>query len=97
MYAVQERIGRPASTYRRFLTETITTRADDPPTPSGTEVWVDTASGSDSDPGTGAQPLATIGAALDLAQPGVPVRVAAGVYYEALDLPRGGDIGQPIV
>jgi MYXO-CTERM domain-containing protein len=78
-------------------TERVTTRADEPPTPTGTEIWVDGASGSDTHPGTAAQPLATIGAALDLAQPGDTVRVADGVYYESLDLPRGGDTDQPIV
>ncbi len=80
-----------------ILTERVTTRADAPPTPTGGELWVDGASGSDSNPGTQGQPLATIQAALELAQPGDTVRVAAGVYYEALDFPRGGENGQPIV
>ncbi|MFE7215492.1 right-handed parallel beta-helix repeat-containing protein [Streptomyces sp. NPDC057611] len=46
--------------------------------------------GSDTAPGTSAEPLRTINAAAQKAQPGDTVRVRAGIYREEVVLPRGG-------
>jgi alpha-L-arabinofuranosidase len=46
--------------------------------------------GNDSHPGTAEQPLRTIQAAANRAQPGDTVTVHAGIYRERVDPPRGG-------
>ena len=46
--------------------------------------------GNDSNPGTPAAPLRTIGRAAELAQPGDVVTVHEGVYRERVNPPRGG-------
>jgi hypothetical protein len=41
--------------------------------------------------------VATIQGALDVAQPGDVVEVATGTYFEKVEFPRSGQLGQPIV
>ncbi|MBN1458094.1 MAG: right-handed parallel beta-helix repeat-containing protein [Armatimonadetes bacterium] len=53
--------------------------------------------GSDDAPGTVEEPLATIGRAAALVQPGETVVVRGGVYREQLKLTRGGTLDAPIV
>ncbi len=96
-YEIAVTVQDPDNAAPEVLSAVVRTRADAPPTPSGTELWVDAAAGDDGNPGTQASPLATIQAALDLAQAGDTVHVEPGVYYEALDLPRGGTDGNPLV
>lgn len=58
-------------------------------TPAGAKVWyVRAVGGSDSGPGTQAQPLAHIQKAIDLAGPGDAVAIASGSYVESLKLTR---------
>ena len=57
---------------------------------------VSSTSGSDSNDGTSARPFKTVSAAAQVAFPGDTVRVAAGVYREQVDPPRGGTDGAPI-
>jgi parallel beta-helix repeat protein len=54
-------------------------------------------SGSDEAPGTAEEPLATIGRAAALVQPGETVVVRGGTYRKLLRLDRGGTIDAPIV
>jgi hypothetical protein len=53
-------------------------------------------SGSDEHAGTKDQPFRTIQHAADRAQPGDTVLVAAGLYAEAVTVPRSGAAGKPI-
>ncbi len=53
-------------------------------------------SGSDSNPGTLAAPLATINRGMELAQPGDSVLVRGGVYRETVTSVRSGTAAQPI-
>lgn len=48
-------------------------------------------SGNDLYEGTAAQPLRTISAAAELAQPGDVIKVHEGVYRERINPPRGGE------
>jgi len=73
------------------------TRADAPPAPAGGHLWVDAVGGDDAQPGTQAAPLASIGAALEQAQPGDTIHVLPGIYYEALAPPSGGTAEAPLV
>src|SRR4051812_11209185 len=57
---------------------------------------VSATAGADTNPGTESRPFRTISAAAAVAKPGDTVRVAAGVYRERVDPPRGGVDGQPI-
>ena len=52
---------------------------------------------ADNNPGTPEEPLKTIGAAAELAQPGDTVLVRAGIYREWVAPPRGGKKDAPIV
>ena len=52
--------------------------------------------GSDANPGTLALPWATLQHAADTAQAGDTVYVRAGVYHQAVVLPRSGEAGRPI-
>jgi hypothetical protein len=54
-------------------------------------------SGDDTTPGTVAQPLRTIQACANLAQPGDICSVEAGVYRETVIPPRSGAASAPIV
>lgn len=62
---------------------------------TGRTWWV-AANGRDGAAGTGVDPLRSIQAAADLAQPGDEVRVRAGVYEQTLDTPRPGTAASPI-
>jgi len=73
--------------------ETQTTGAPAKPAPGGREYHVAT-SGDDARDGTAAQPLRTIQAAADRAQPGDVITVHEGVYRERIDPPRGGTSDQ---
>ncbi len=66
--------------------------ANDAKSPSGKTFVVDNraANASDKNPGTEAQPLKTIQAGANLAQPGDTVLVKAGIYREEVVPPRGG-------
>lgn len=74
----------------------LTTRADAPPPPKGKTIVVSASQGDDGHPGTAAEPKKTIAAALAVADPGDLVQVRAGIYREALELPRSGTPGAPI-
>lgn len=68
-----------------------------PPAPRTLVVAMGNPAAADTNPGTAAQPLRSIGAAAALAQPGDTVLVHAGVYRERVTPARGGTAGQPIV
>jgi len=53
---------------------------------------VDGAADADAADGTGGQPFASVGQALDIAEPGATVQVAAGVYEEALVIAEAEDL-----
>lgn len=74
---------------------TVTTRVAPVSVPVGRTWWVAT-TGRDGAAGTGVDPLRSIQAAMDLAQPGDEVRVRAGVYEQAVDTPRPGTAAAPI-
>jgi alpha-N-arabinofuranosidase len=57
---------------------------------TGNEYHVSPA-GDDSNPGTSEEPLKTIMAAADLAQPGDIITIHEGIYRERIDPPRGGN------
>jgi hypothetical protein len=65
------------------------------PHAQGSTYYVAT-TGSDADPGTLAEPWATLQHAADMAQPGDTVHLRAGEYHEEIVLPRSGTAGQPI-
>lgn len=65
-------------------------------TDSSDRHFVSSDSGSDTNPGTSASPLATIQEALDRADPGDTVRVEPGEYREVLTVPQGGSPGSPV-
>lgn len=73
---------------------TISTRHELPSAPLRT-LWVAT-NGSDTNPGSSTQPLRTIQAAANLAQPGDAIRVRPGIYRETVDTPRSGTETAPI-
>lgn len=78
-------------------TANATTRADVLVEPSLRSLHV-APSGNDAHDGlTPATALRSIQRAADLAQPGDLVRVAPGLYHEAVGLPRSGSAAQPIV
>lgn len=78
-------------------TANATTRADVLVEPSLRTLHV-APSGNDAHDGlTPATALRSIQRAADLAQPGDLVRVAPGLYHEAVGLPRSGSAAQPIV
>lgn len=54
------------------------------------------AQAADTNPGTLAEPLRTIAAALDRARPGTTIHVYPGVYRESVVIERGGTAGAPI-
>ena len=60
------------------------------------ETYFVSTDGSDDNPGTEAAPFRTIQHAADEAQPGDTVRVAAGMYQEAVTFPRSGEPEAPI-
>ncbi|HYM81500.1 MAG TPA: hypothetical protein VEY91_08820, partial [Candidatus Limnocylindria bacterium] len=70
-------------------TGTIRTRKLPNRAPTGTTWWVAT-NGNDTWPGSAAQPLATVQAAANRANPGDEIRVRPGVYHQTLDTPRAG-------
>lgn len=70
-------------------TGTVRTRRLPSRTPTGSTWWV-AVNGSDTAPGSSAQPFATFQVAANRAQPGDEIRVRPGIYYQTLDTPRGG-------
>ena len=76
-------------------TGTITTRSDVMPGFSGRTVHVAT-SGSDSSSGGSDDPLATLQAAVAMAQPGDQIMVAPGIYHQTVDLNHSGTAADPI-
>lgn len=75
----------------------FTTRADAPTPPSGETIHVSASQGDDNNnDGSAGKPLATINAALAKAQAGDEVRVAAGVYREAVVVPKSGTEAKPL-
>jgi len=52
--------------------------------------------GSDANPGTVAQPLATLQAGVNKLQPGDTLRIHGGVYRETVTFPRNGTADKPI-
>lgn len=76
---------------------TFSTRPEVLPEPTLRTLWV-APGGDDGNPGTDpSAPLRTIQRAADLSQPGDLVRIRAGVYREAVTVPRSGTASQPIV
>lgn len=59
-------------------------------------VYIVAPGGADTADGSLARPLATIGRALALAQPGDTVAVRAGVYHELVTVPRSGTASAPL-
>lgn len=58
------------------------------------DLYVDAASGNDANPGTFAQPKATISAALAAVTAGQEIKVRAGTYYESINFTgKGGSSG----
>jgi hypothetical protein len=77
-------------------TVNVTTRADTFAEPTAQTLYVAT-SGSDSNPGTLAQPLRTIQRAETLANAGTLVLIQPGVYREEVTVNVSGNASQPIV
>lgn len=75
----------------------LTTRVDAVPAPAAPQQIFVAPGGDDGGPGSQAEPLGSIQAAVDRAGPGTVVRVAAGVYREAVEVTRSGEPGAPIV
>jgi len=78
------------------MTSMVRTRADSPPAGSGADWYVDAGRGLDTNPGTMADPFATIQAGAEAAGPGDTVHVLPGVYREQVVPPRGGAPGAPL-
>lgn len=76
----------------------ITTAGDPPPPPPPSGSLYVATNGDDANPGTLAQPLATVQRAVDLAEPGTVIQIRGGTYAPAsnLQLTRNGTAGQPI-
>lgn len=66
-------------------------------TTNTTYYYVDAQSGADTNPGTAAQPFRTIQRALNVAGPGVTIRINPGRYREALRVKKGGTAAAPLV
>ncbi len=94
-YDVRVVLDDPDNSGQLTSDQTTSTRADAPAT-STSDLWVDAATGKDSNPGTQAAPFATIQAAADKAKPGDKVRVKPGVYRESVTPPTAGTEVAPI-
>ena len=73
-------------------TGTAVTRSEPNRVASGVTRWVAT-DGNDAYPGTASQPLATLQAAANVANPGDQIRVRTGIYYQTVDVNRAGTAG----
>jgi len=74
----------------------VTTRADQPPAASGGTIHVSASAGKDTNAGTKAAPVATIGQAMVLAKAGDTVLVQKGVYRETVMITKSGTAAAPI-
>ncbi len=86
-----------SSLFSQDRTDTVSTRVDSFPQPSGTVYHV-AKSGRDNNTGTSASSaFATLTHALSVASPGSTILLHAGRYYEAVDIPRSGTATAPIL
>ncbi|MBI2831741.1 MAG: fibronectin type III domain-containing protein, partial [Chloroflexi bacterium] len=60
-------------------------------------IYVNPATGNDSNSGTSGSPLRTLQKALDLVQPGQTIKLASGIYQEAVKTVRPGTASAPII
>lgn len=67
-----------------------------PATSHAADLSVDARRGDDANPGTAARPFRTIAKAAGVARAGDTVRIATGVYREAVSLPQSGTAAKPI-
>jgi hypothetical protein len=67
------------------------------PEPAGLVFYVGGANADDANPGTDAEPFATIQAAAAVAEPGTEVRIRDGIYRETIVPAVGGTEDEPIV
>ncbi|MBI5532495.1 MAG: right-handed parallel beta-helix repeat-containing protein [Deltaproteobacteria bacterium] len=97
-YDVKVTLNDPDNAAPIEQTSTVTTRADAPAVAAGASLYVNAATGKDTNDGSQGAPLATIQAAANKAGPGMTVHVAPGVYRETVTIEEshGGAQGQPV-